>query len=255
MGKLGDILKKDVGSMATKVFNADVGLMVKSAGRALNTDVGTIAKGAGQVLSYDLADLFVNDSNDPDANTSTNGDDRIVAHVPPTELTGAESVAHNESSTGTSAAPSLASNTQPESTNAPVRAKLTAALVERNSRTMPESSDLNVLLPTTVGLFSRSANAAHGDIASDPVSAIYSSDTEAITITITVYWDADEASAQLQRRQSTLENVRSSTGHTWVAGTDSLGVIFGWTRQHVCYEIVSPRGVSPLARFLADFPH
>ncbi len=240
MGKLADILKQDVGSMATKVFHADVGLMVKSAGRALNTDVGTIAKGAGQILSYDLADLFVNEGKDPGAKTSTNGDDGIEEHSQPQASTSAEPVTNNY---------------QPESTNTTARVKLTAALVHRNSRAMPESSDLIVLLPTTVGSFSRSASALQGEIASDPVSAIYSSDTEAITITMTVYWDADEASAQMQRRQSTLENMRSSTDHTWVAGTDNLGVIFVWTRQHVCYEIVSPRGVSPLARFLADFPH
>ncbi|MBL8521295.1 MAG: hypothetical protein JNK75_11555 [Betaproteobacteria bacterium] len=45
LGKLGDLLNKDVGSI------------VKDAGKVLNADVGDIVKGAGKVLSTDVKDL------------------------------------------------------------------------------------------------------------------------------------------------------------------------------------------------------
>ncbi len=255
MGKLGDILKQDVGSVATKVLMADVGRIVKTAGRALNTDVGTIAKGASHVLSYDLADLFVNEVQNSTAAAALAGNTPGMVQHQFTDPTCAAKDGTKVATAGAPPAPSIATPSPSESRAPPARVKLTGALVDRNSRNMPGGVDLKVLLPTTVGAFTRLANAVNGDIASDPVSAIYSSDAEAITITIAVYWDADEARAQIQRRQSALENVRGSTDPNWVVGIDNLGVIFVWTRQHVCYEIVSPRGVSPLVRFLADFPY
>lgn len=45
LGKLGDLLNKDVGSI------------VKDAGKVLNADVGDIVKGAGKVLGTDVKDL------------------------------------------------------------------------------------------------------------------------------------------------------------------------------------------------------
>ncbi len=256
MGKLGDILNKDVGSIATKVFKADVGEIVKSAGRALNTDVGTIAKGAGNVLSYDLSDLFSSGVENTDAQGSGGGapaqnqTENIQRHSTHAAAANAAAV-----STQPVAASVPSADASPATINPPARARLTEALVARNSRVMPAGLDLNSLLPVKVGAFSRLPGAAQGEIASDPVSATYSSNVEAITVTLAACWDADEARDKLKRRQSKLESARGTPDHSWAAGIDSHGVVFVWTREHFCYEIVSPRGVSALAGFLADFPY
>ncbi len=256
MGKLGDILNKDVGSIATKVFKADVGEIVKSAGRALNTDVGTIAKGAGNVLSYDLSDLFNSGVENIDAQVSGGG-----AHAQNqtgnTQRHSTDAAAANTAAVSTRpvVASTPADDVSPATSNPPARAKLTEALVARNMRVMPAGLDLNSLLPVKVGAFSRLPGAAQGEIASDPVSATYSSDLEAVTVTLAACWDADEASGKLKRRQSKLENARAAADHSWAVGIDSHGVVFIWTRESYCFEIVSPRGVPALAGYLADFPY
>ncbi len=250
MGKLGDILKKDVGSLANKVLKADVGHLVKGAGRMLNTDVSTIAKGAGNVLTYDLGELFTGDVT-PAGQPASPSPQAGVA--PSANLTAAPAVAATDSSTP--AEKSATAATPAANANPAQRAKLTDALVTRRTRAMPDGSKLSTLMPTKVGTFSRMVNATEGEIASDPVSATYSNDIEAVTITLVSCWDAEEAKGQMQRRQGALENARSTPDNAWVAGIDSHGVIFIWTREQYCFEVVSPRGVSALARFLADFPY
>ncbi|MEI6738017.1 MAG: hypothetical protein WCL29_06020, partial [Pseudomonadota bacterium] len=148
-----------------------------------------------------------------------------------------------------------ASGAADQTPDAPSRTKFTEALVARYTRKMPEGSDLATLLPTKVGPFSRPSNAAQGDIATDPVSATYSGDADVVTVTLDACWDADEARDKQQRRQSKLENSKSAQDHSWSVGVNSQGVVFIWTRAHYCYEIVSPRGVPALTRFLADFPY
>lgn len=255
MGKLGDILKKDVGSIATKVLNVDVGDIVKSAGRALNTDVGTIAKGAGSVLTYDLGELFGNGAEDGNRQAS----DPSVAlpdHPVNDQAEAKDRVA--ATTAGDGVPPAVAINTaagvSPANAGPPPRAKLNEALVTRNTRSAPAGVDLAILMPVKVGGFSRSHGAANGEIASDPVSATYGSDLEAVTLTLTACWDPDEARDKLKRRQSSLDNARGAPDQSWAVGIDSHGIVFIWTREHYCYEIVSPRGVPALAGFLADFP-
>lgn len=73
LGKLGDLLNKDMGTLvkdAGKVLNTDVGAIAKGAGKVLNTDMGDLAKGAGKVLNADLGDLMR--SADPAANDKAN---------------------------------------------------------------------------------------------------------------------------------------------------------------------------------------
>ncbi len=258
MGKLGDLLNKDVGSIATKILKADVGDIVKGAGRALNTDVGTIAKGAGNVLTYDLGDLFSSGSKTdsaPSTGTIPPGPSQSPeagTQMTPSAKAGAPSEVVANSQTATDPATNDATGT---TANPPQRAKLTDALVARSTRKMPDGSNLTTLLPARVGPFSRPADAVHGDIASDAVSATYSNDTDAVTVTIAACWDADEARDKQQRRQLQLENARSAPDHSWSIGANQQGVVFIWTREHYCYEIISPRGVSALARFLTDFPY
>jgi hypothetical protein len=247
MGKIGELLNKDIGGIAAKVLKADVGDMMKGAGRALNTDVSTIAKGAGKVLTYDLADLFA-------------ADNKTAA---PTEVANAvaNEVAENSaaSTDKSPAKPSHAANSEAPNadpaTSALPKAKLTEALVNRQKHRSIVGTSLATLLPLTVGAFARPANSAQGDIANDPVSSIYSSEHESLSIMLEALWDEDEARAKLHRRQAKLENVRYSVEQQWAAGVDAQGLVFVWTREQYYFEIVSPRGVSPVARFLGDFPY
>lgn len=260
MVKLVDILNKDVGSFAAKVLKADVGNMVKGAGRALNTDVSTIAKGAGKVLSFDLGDLFATDNKVDDVNAASpvtaSG---AASDIPATEE--AKNPAPNPPANALTKPPSSATlpqqsqDTDTNNSNGVPRAKLTDALVNRQQHAMPTGSTLLNLLPLAIGAFTRPAQAAVGDIATDPVSVTYSSSVEALTLSLDACWDSDESVEKLNRRRAALENARSGSDNNWVAGVNSQGIVFIWRREQYCFEIVSPRGVSPVARFLADFPY
>lgn len=264
MSKIGDFLNKDVGSLATKVLKADVADIMKGAGRALNTDVTSIAKGAKGVLSYDLTDLFSESDAPALDEVPESADPPAVAAAPasPSEPdTPPESTAALRPVPKPSAAPQAASAPAPASatiTTPPAelpKARLTEALVSRQTRAAPEGADLKLLLPFAVGNYERSRSTATGDIASDPVSVMYSGNSEAVGVTVTSCWDADEAREFLARGKVKLENSRGSEDHGWVAGIDSRGVVFTWVRSSYCYEITSPRGVSPIARFLDVFPY
>jgi hypothetical protein len=294
MSKLGDILNKDVGNLATTVLKADVADIVKGAGRALNTDVGTIAKGASKVLTYDLGGLLTENSAQPngsaDASRVENNNDGAAAapvgapNGPAPETTGAlalaaKTQAHTQNgpapeTTGalapTPTAASAASTPEPGSTGTfipvetpagsapstePAKARLTEALVNRQRLTEPSGTDLLTLLPLQIGNYERAKGVAHGDIASDPVNVTYSGNGEAVTLSLVSCWDADEALEKLERNRAKLENSRGSQELNWVAGIDTRGVVFLWVRSNFCFEVVSPRGVSPVARFLGDFPY
>jgi|GEM_PF-2133332 len=255
MVKLVDLLNKDVGSLAAKVLKADVGNLVKGAGRALNTDVGTIAKGAGKVLSYDLSGLFAADAKPESVNT----DSSVTASAAPLAETPAALVETPATKLMPAAAdPLITPATPPPDTDngaitAP-RAKLTEVLVNRQKHAKPAGTTLLTLMPLNVGAFSRPSQAAVGDIATDPVSVTYSSSVEALSLSLDACWDNEESTEKLNRRRGALENARSGADNTWVAGVNSQGIVFIWRREQYCFEIVSPRGVSPVARFLADFP-
>jgi hypothetical protein len=267
MSKIGDLLNKDVGSIATKVLKADVADIVKGAGRALNTDVGSIAKGAGKVLTYDLTDLFANNDPEPAAATPSGAEqpegqptnDRPASAQPAATAPAANGIdAAGPASTAafvpvardssaTTAAPSAAD------AGALPKARLTEALVNRQSLAAPSGADLLTLLPLRVGAYERAKANAQGDIASDPVSVTYSGNAESVTVTLYSCWDADEAIEKLTRGKNTLENSRGSMEQAWVAGINSRGVVFIWVRGSYCYEVLSPRGVSAIARFLGEF--
>ena len=266
MVKIVDFLNKDVGSIAAKVLKADVGNIVKGAGRALNTDVSTIAKGAGKVLSYDLGDLFAADAKP--APVVADSPDAPIAPNAASEAAPPASAATAIVETATPAAvvaptkpikstPPAAPTPEADTNGASIapRAKLTEALVNRQQHAMPTGTALLTLMPLTIGTFARPAQSAIGDIATDPVSVMYSSNVEAISLSLDACWDEDESIEKLNRRRAALENARSGADNTWVAGVNSQGIVFIWRREQYCFEIVSPRGVSPVARFLADFPY
>jgi hypothetical protein len=267
MSKIVDLLNKDVGSIATKVLKADVADIVKGAGRALNTDVGTIAKGAGKVLTYDLGDLFnetppnsnesQNTSANPASETAPNPAVANVTTKAPAPAAAAEPHVAPPGSTGAFVPVAPASPKPAGSTEAaePPKARLTEALVNRQRLAEPSGQDLLELLPLKVGNYERAKGVAQGDIASDPVNVTYSGNGEAVSVSVVSCWDIDEAREKLDRGRSKLENSRGSNELNWVAGIDSRGVVFIWVRNNFCYEVVSPRGVSPIARFLGDFPY
>jgi len=240
MSKIGDILKHDVGSIAGKVLKADITDIVKGAARALNADVGAIAKGAGKVLKYDLGGLFTGSAPSPPT---------PITSAPPAAAAGKPTPASTGEFRPVAAGPSTSADTEPP------KARLTEALVNRSLLTEPAGADLLTLLPLQVGSYTREIGLAHGSIATDPVNVTYSGNREAVSVTVVSCWDANEARDKLDRSKSNLDNNRGSMQDGWVAGIDSRGVVFIWTRNSFCYEVVSPRGVSPIARFLGEFPY
>ncbi|MFO0326028.1 MAG: hypothetical protein ACK50D_13645 [Burkholderiales bacterium] len=249
MPKIVDILNADVGEVATKVLKADVGDIVKGAGKVLTTDVGTIAKGTSKVLSYDLADLFSDEKQDADAAAP-----KPAGTYPTPPAPGTTPAPNNEPPPPGSTASFTA--VKPAATPGELpKMRLTEALVMRQSRPAPAQAELTILLPLAIGAYERALGSAHGDIASDPVSVMYSGNGEAVSVTVTPFWESDEAQAALAKSKNALENSRGSVEQSWIAGIDSRGVVFMWTRDTYCFEITSPRGVSPVARFLEVFPY
>jgi hypothetical protein len=250
MPKIVDILNADVGKVATKVLKADVGDIVKGAGKVLTTDVGTIAKGTSKVLTYDLADLFSDEKQD--AGTAA---PKPAGTYPTPPAASATHTPNNEPPPPGSTASFTAVKPAAATPGELPKMRLTEALVMRQSRPAPSQTELTILLPLAVGAYERAKGSAHGDIASDPVSVMYSGNNEAVSVTVTPFWESDEAQAALAKSKNALENSRGSVEQSWIAGIDSRGVVFMWTRDTYCFEITSPRGVSPVARFLEVFPY
>jgi len=254
MSKIGDLLKQDVGSIASKMLKTDVTDIVKGAGRALNTDVGTIAKGAGAVLKYDLGELFTQNgvpSTTPATGAGAVSEAQGASAATTPQPAGSE--APTPGSTG--AFRPVAAGPTTGASGEPPKARLTEALVNRLLLSEPTGSDLLMLLPLQLGGYTREKGLAHGSIATDPVNVTYSGNGEAVSVTVVSCWDAEEARDKLDRSKSKLDNSRGSVQDGWVAGIDSRGVVFIWVRNSFCYEVVSPRGVSQIARFLGDFPY
>ncbi len=232
IGKLGDILNADVGVIvkgAGKVLNADVG-------KVLKTDVGDIAKGAGRILKTDLGDLL---------------------RAPPKNGSEVPAVAEAEPAAAAPSTAAPAETAAPAATPTPaVGAKLTEESVSRAKRDMPEGSDLAVLLPAKAGIFSRPATSPAGTIANDPVNATYTCGEETIIMRLTLCWDEDEARERLTEVQSyTADGRRMGPDGGWILGIAEGGVVFAWVRDSYFFLALSPKGTSSLARFLAGFPY
>jgi hypothetical protein len=294
MGILGDFLNKDVGSLvkdAGKVLNADVGSIAKGAGKVLNADVGSIAKGAGKVLNADMGDLAkgagkvltmdlgdllrgVNDSTttiDPSTPPQTGSPPQPAAADAPRApangpATGTGAMPPAPAPAANSAAPAAAAPAAQPAPAAPKAAaapkkpgetvKFTQELVLRSKRTMPVGTDLKTLLPWSVGGFERSHSTPTGELASDPVAAIYSSGAERVQVQLTMCWDADEALQLVADLKGQMgEKARATADPSWVIGMTEQGVALIWTRDCFCYTATSARGSVSLANFLADFPY
>ncbi len=281
LGKLGELLNKDVGAI------------VKDAGKVLNTDVGTLAKGAGKVLNADLGDLMRNTNGaledsgqaaeaEPAATAAaatTTAEKPVTkavepaAKAPPAKPAPAPqpvappaaettiatpafdpdatlklgSPAHDDTSTLV-LAPAADDSSLPQ---------LADELVSRQRRAMPKGTSLLELLPHAAGEFSRPHATPTGELTSDPVTALYGAGGGVvIAVKLVQCWDADEASERLTEvKNQSGKNYRMGPDKTWILGETLQGLVFSWTRDCYSFTATSPKGVTPLAKFLLGFPY
>ena len=276
LGKLGDLL------------NRDVGAIVKDAGKVLNSDVGTLAKGAGKMLNADLGDLlrstpapFAASEEVTPAHASTlpaapqaktpaptppapakpaaekfDPDATLQIRKPPAdaELSGANF--DPDATMQVKRPPAMAADAAPIA--APTAAeipRLTDELVQRHKRPMPTGTSVVQLLPYSVGEFERPHATPTGELTSDPVTAIYRVSGETIAVKLMQCWDADEAIERLNDIKSQSgENVRVANDGSWVLGQTAQGMVFAWNRDAYSFSVTSPKGIGTVARFLLYFP-
>lgn len=272
LGKLGNLL------------NRDVGALVKDAGKVLNTDVGTLAKGAGRVLNADLGDLLRSPPPPPV---------EVAASVPVGDLVGPDApgkvlsppavgvqaaappvvAAFNPDATlqlRPSVPASVGENFNPDATlqlrpadRASAGAAeihtvpaLADALVARGDRQAPQGTSLVNLLPYDAGEFARPHATPAGELTSDPVSAIYRGGGDTIAVKLVQCWDADEAREHLEDLKALAgAAVRVGTDGSWVLGQTNQGTVFAWNRDTYAFTATSPKGPAPLAKFLSVFPY
>jgi hypothetical protein len=276
LGKLGELLNKDVGAI------------VKDAGKVLNTDVGTLAKGAGKVLNADLGELMRNTPNvaDPAAEGDTSATtapvtEKAAAKPAPVEVAAKapaakpapEPVAPSVAAETTVATPAfdpdatlkLGSPAHDDTATlvlAPAAddsslPQLAEELVARDRRAMPTGTSLLELLPHVAGEFSRPHATPTGELTSDPVTALYGAGGGVvIAVRLVQCWDADEAGERLTEiKNQSGKNYRMGPDKTWILGETLQGLVFSWTRDCYSFTATSPKGVTPLAKFLLGFPY
>jgi len=272
LGKLGELLNKDVGAI------------VKDAGKVLNTDVGTLAKGAGKVLNADLGELMRNSPNaaepavetEASATTAPPAEKATARPVPvdaPVKVAAPQPVAPPVAAETTVATPAF----DPDATlklGAPAHddtatlvlapaaddsslPQLAEELVARDRRAMPKGTSLLELLPHAAGEFSRPHATPTGELTSDPVTALYGAGGGVvIAVKLVQCWDADEAGERLTEvKNQSGKNYRMGPDKTWILGETLQGLVFSWTRDCYSFTATSPKGVTPLAKFLLGFPY
>jgi len=238
LGKLGDLLNKDVG--AGKMLNADLGDLLRSAPAAetaapaaTNAAATASPSAAGTPpaasVSAPAAPAPIEDKFDPDATLQ-------LRRPPPLAAA---------SATG------AAATADPAATP-----RLTDELVTRSKRQVPQGTSLMNLLPHTVGEFERPHAAPAGELTSDPVTAIYRGGGDTIAVKLMQCWDNDEAIERLQDiKAQSGENVRVANDHSWVLGQTAQGIVFAWNRDTYSFSATSPKGLGSLAKFLGVFPY
>ncbi|MEP7155939.1 MAG: hypothetical protein ABI905_09200 [Betaproteobacteria bacterium] len=287
LGKLGQLLNKDVGAL------------VKDAGKVLNSDVGSLAKGAGKMLNADLGDLL-RESPAPAA-----ADEVIPAPAPAkvpveakeTKETKAPAAAPVHAPAPAPAppaaspapAPAPAAAFDPDATqkiNPDATQKfdstqkldprdeatvvmaagggkpeatlpqLTDSLTSRHTRPMPTGTSLLTLLPHAVGEFVRPHATPVGELTSDPVLAMYSVSGHPVAVRLVQCWDEEEARDRLNdvKRQAG-DNFRMGEDRSWIMGETLQGLMFAWTRGNYSYTATAPKGEITMVRFLFAFPY
>ena len=277
-GKLGELLNKDVGAL------------VKDAGKVLNTDVGTLAKGAGKVLNTDLGDLLRSDAT-AEATGQPAGDAAAEAVADPPAPAPAKPAAAPPAPVPTPplapimapAAPAAAATAAPAADFDPdatlklgppadhdtstvllapladdsALPVLADELVSRQRRAMPKGTSLLELLPYDAGEFSRPHARPTGELTSDPVTALYGAGGGVmVAMKLVQCWDADEAGERLQEvKVQAGKSYRMAPDKSWILAETLQGLVFSWTRDCYSFTATSPKGATPLAKFLLGFPY
>lgn len=271
LGKLGQLLNKDVGAL------------VKDAGKMLNTDVGTLAKGAGKVLNADLGTLLRDappDTHDADAAVAaetppaTKAPPQPVASAPVAEPAPRARAA--ETSRGAAPSPAPAAAFDPDATlklgpggneativlapgggeAAPALPALSEDLTSRQQRKVPEGTSLLQLLPHSAGEFERPHATPVGELASDPVTAMYSVSGHPIALRLVQCWDEDEARDTLKAvKVQAGKQFRMGDDGCWILGQTLQGLVFAWTRGNYSFTATAPKGEISMVRFLKAFPY
>ena len=276
-GKLGELLNKDVGAL------------VKDAGKVLNTDVGTLAKGAGKVLNSDLGDLLRSEAAGDSAGQAAAeppADPLTLATVKPAAAQQAPTPAPPPTPVSAPAAPvpppaaataAPAADFDPDATLklgspadhdtstvllAPLAddsalPNLADELVSRQRRAMPKGTSLLELLPYDAGEFSRPHARPTGELTSDPVTALYGAGGGVmVAMKLVQCWDADEAGERLQEvKVQAGKSYRMAPDKSWILAETLQGLVFSWTRDCYSFTATSPKGATPLAKFLLGFPY
>ncbi len=274
LGKLGELLNKDVGSL------------VKDAGKVLNTDVGTLAKGAGKVLNTDLGTLLRDAeplaapvSSEPvDGGESASGKSTAPAPVATPQpvarpqvaapMMKASPVQAEATAPGPAFDPDATLKLGPgsESTmilapggaesSSPALPALGNDLVSRHQRKMPTGTSLLQLLPHSAGEFERPHATPTGELTSDPVSAMYSVTGHPVAVRLVQCWDEEEARDRLNEVKAQAgKNFRMGDDRSWILGETLQGLVFAWTRGNYSFTATAPKGEVSMVRFLKAFPY
>lgn len=260
LDKLQKVMKADVGSLvkdAGKVLNADVGSIAKGAGKVLNADVGDVLAGTKKLLSTDLGDLFTGDEKaEGDAAEAA---PRKIAGTMPTKPADAAKVPDDDGPPTTPGdAPAPASTSGPITSMgggaAPAQTRLTEDIAVRHNHEKPYGQDVANLLPINVGDVRRPENEPSGVLASDPARAFYSGSGAKLEVEVGSYWDEDEAMERIRALQGRCATSKPSSDGTWMVGKSEKGLTFAWMRGQYVFAATT-QDAAALIRFLKSFPY
>jgi hypothetical protein len=249
LDKLQKVMKADVGSLvkdAGKVLNADVGSIAKGAGKMLNADVGDIMSGTKKLLNTDLGDIF---STDDSAEIEGGAPKKIAGTMPkkPTES------AQKADDDGPPTTPGDGPISQMNASK-PAQTRLTEDIAVRKGYEKPYGQDIAQLLPTRVGDFTRPENEPSGTLATDPARAFYSGGGAKLEVEVGSYWDGDEAMERVQALQNKCASSKPSPDGTWMVGKSEKGLTFAWIRESYVFAVTT-QDAAALIRFLQTFPY
>ena len=269
LGKLGELLNKDVGAL------------VKDAGKVLNTDVGTLAKGAGKVLNADLGGLLRDSPADAPVPSEESAPEKpakslydnviakpdITPDEAPAPAYDPDATQKFEPDATQKFEPDATQKMNPDDAATVVMApgggqpsatlpQLAESLVSRHTRPMPTGTSLLQLLPYSAGEFERPHATPVGELTSDPVLAMYSISGHPVAVRLVQCWDEDEARDRLKEiKVQAGSNFMMGSDGTWILGETLQGLVFAWTRGNYSFTATAPKGEVSMVRFLFAFPY
>jgi hypothetical protein len=246
LDKLQKVMKADVGSLvkdAGKVLNADVGSIAKGAGKVLNADVGDVLAGTKKLLNTDLGDIFTAEGKNADE--SADGAPRKIAGTMPTRQADAPKAADDDG-------PPTTPGDMPAA--APAQTRLTEDIAVRHNHEKPYGQEIANLLPINVGDLKRPENEPAGVLATDPARAVYVGGGAKLDVEVGSYWDEDEAKERIMALQGRCATSKPSPDGTWMVGKSEKGLTFAWMRGQYVFAATT-QDAAALVRFLKTFPY